>query len=79
MSSPSAAPGKYNPHTPEFQFWQAKLALISGLRAFRQVDGKYLRRWFGDQRELPVLTDAGDDLNAFYDRVEVIACVGEYG
>ena len=68
---PSAAPGKYNPHTPEFQFWQAKLALISGLRAFRQVDGKYLRRWFGDQRELPVFTDAGDDLNAFYDRASL--------
>ena len=68
---PSAAPGKYNPHTPEFQFWQAKLALISGLRAFRQVDRKYLRRWFGDQRELPVFTDAGDDLNAFYDRASL--------
>lgn len=68
---PSATPGKYNPHTPEFQFWQAKLALIAGLRTWKQVDGKYLRRWFGDQRQLPVWTDAGDDLNAFYDRASL--------
>ena len=65
---PSAAPGKYDPHTPEFQFWQAKLALIAGLKTWKAVDGKYLRRWYGDQRQLPVWTDAGDDLNAFYDR-----------
>lgn len=68
---PTAAPGKYDPHTPEFQFWQAKLALIGGLRAWKQVDGKYLRRWFGDQAQLQVWTDAGDDLNAFYDRASL--------
>lgn len=68
---PTATPGKYSPHTPEFQFWQAKLALITGLRTWKQVDGKYLRRWYGDQRQLPVWTDAGDDLNAFYDRASL--------
>lgn len=65
---PTATPGKYKPHTPEYQFWQAKLALIAGLRAWKQHDGKFLRRWYGDQKVLPVWTDAGDDLNAFYDR-----------
>jgi hypothetical protein len=65
---PTAVPGKFDPHTPEFQFWQAKLALIAGLRTWRQMDGRFLRRWFGDQNQLAVLTDAGDDLNAFYDR-----------
>jgi hypothetical protein len=65
---PAAAPGKYQPHTPEFQFWQAKLALIGGLKTWRQLDGSYLKRWYGDQSKLPVKTDAGDDLNAFYDR-----------
>jgi hypothetical protein len=69
--SPKARAGKYDPHTPEFQHWQAKLALIAGLHMWRQVDGTYLRRWFGDQRILPVLTDAGDDLNAFYDRASL--------
>ena len=65
---PTAVAGKFDPHTPEFQFWQAKLALIAGLRAWRQIDGRFLRRWFGDQNQLAVLTDAGDDLNAFYNR-----------
>jgi hypothetical protein len=66
--SPKASAGKYPEHTPGFQFWQAKLALIGGLRTWRQLDGSYLHRWYGDQRTLPVQTDAGDDLNAFYDR-----------
>ncbi len=65
---PTAVAGKFDPHTPEFQYWQAKLGLIAGLRAWRQIDGRFLRRWFGDQNQLAVLTDAGDDLNAFYDR-----------
>jgi hypothetical protein len=65
---PTAVSGKYKLHTPEFQFWQARLGLIAGLRAWRRIDGKYLHRWFGGQSRLPVLTDAGDDLNAFYNR-----------
>lgn len=65
---PSASPGKYDPLTPEFDYWQSKLALISGLRNWKVITGGFLPRWFGNQRSLPVLTDAGDDLNAFYDR-----------
>ena len=65
---PTAVAGKFDPHTPEFQYWQAKLGLIAGLRAWRQIDGRFMRRWFGDQNQLAVRTDAGDDLNAFYDR-----------
>ena len=35
------------------------------------MDGTLPARWFGDQKPvLAVLTDAGDDLNAFYDRGE---------
>jgi hypothetical protein len=68
---PTATAGTYLPHTPEFQFWQAKLALIAGLRTWKQLDGTYLRRWWGDQKQLPVLTDNGDDLNAFYDRASL--------
>ena len=65
---PAAKPGKYPPLTPEFDYWQTKLALIGGLRMWKTMTGSFLPRWWGDQRALPVLTDAGDDLNAFYDR-----------
>ena len=65
---PSAKPGQYEPLTPEFDYWQTKLALIGGLRTWKTLTGAFLPRWWGDQRALPVLTDAGDDLNAFYDR-----------
>ncbi len=65
---PAAAPGLHLAHTPEFDFWQTQTALIRGLRTWRALDGSYLPRWFGDKTVLPVLTNAGDDLNAFYDR-----------
>ena len=65
---PSAKPGKYDPLTPEFDYWQTKLALIGGLRTWKTLTGSYLDRWWGNQSALPVMTDAGDDLNAFYDR-----------
>jgi hypothetical protein len=65
---PKVAPGVYQPDTPEFGYWQAQEALIRGLRAWREVTGAYPEAWFGGQKRLIVLTDAGDDLNAFYDR-----------
>ena len=65
---PSAAVGLYQPPTPAFDFWQTQTALIFGLRVWRAIDGAYLPRWFGNQAVLPVKTNAGDDLNAFYDR-----------
>ncbi|MFL5674980.1 MAG: hypothetical protein ACJ779_08240 [Chloroflexota bacterium] len=65
---PSAKPGTYDPLTPEFDYWQTKLALIGGLRTWKTLTGSFLGRWWGDQQALPVLTDAGDDLNAFYNR-----------
>ncbi len=65
---PSAPAGLYTPHTPEFDFWQTQAALILGLRRWRELAGSYLPRWFGNQALLPALANAGDDLNAFYDR-----------
>ncbi|MFL5757076.1 MAG: hypothetical protein ACJ77N_12350 [Chloroflexota bacterium] len=65
---PSAAAGQYEPHTPDFDFWQTQEALIRGLAAWRQWDGKPLPAWQGSRKKLPVQTNAGDDLNAFYDR-----------
>ncbi|HEV8516301.1 MAG TPA: hypothetical protein VGQ47_01520, partial [Candidatus Limnocylindrales bacterium] len=65
---PPARPGSYPPQTPAFDYWQAQTALIAGLRAWREIDGRYLPRWYGEQQRLPAYTNAGDDLNAFYDR-----------
>lgn len=68
---PAASAAEYPPHTPGFDFWQAQTALIAGLRAWRDADGSYLPRWYGAQRSLPAYTNAGDDLNAFYDRASL--------
>lgn len=65
---PAAEAGIYQAQTPEFDFWQVREALIRGLRVWRDADGAYPETWFGGQDRLIVLTDAGDDLNAFYDR-----------
>jgi hypothetical protein len=65
---PPAPSGQYEPQTAEFDYWQTRAALIAGIKAWRDADGRYLPRWWGDQKVLPVYTDAGDDLNAFYDR-----------
>lgn len=65
---PAASPGVYSAQTPEFDFWQVQEALIRGLRVWRGADGSYPLKWYGAQQRLRVLTDAGDDLNAFYDR-----------
>jgi hypothetical protein len=65
---PSASPAEYPPQTAEFDYWQTLNALVAGIQAWREMDGQHLPSWFGDQRSLPVYTNAGDDLNAFYDR-----------
>jgi hypothetical protein len=65
---PSAPAGTYQPHTADFDYWQTLAALAIGLRTWKAIDGAPLHRWFGEQKSLPVLTDNGDDLNAFYDR-----------
>jgi hypothetical protein len=77
--TPAATPGQYDPLTPEFDYWQTKLALVAGLRNWKVLTGKFLPRWFGDQRSLPVLTDSGDDLNAFYDRSSLQFFHHEFG
>lgn len=69
VSVSGAAPaGLYAPHTASFDFWQTQTALVRGLERWRELDGVYLPRWFGNRQTLPVRTNAGDDLNAFYDR-----------
>ena len=65
---PSAVAGTYPPLTPEYDYWQTLTALVAGLKTWKAIEGSPLHRWFGNQKTLPVLTNSGDDLNAFYDR-----------
>lgn len=66
--SPDAPAGAYQPHTAGFDRWQAYQALTLGVQAWRELEGADPGPWYGNRLNLPVLTDAGDDLNAFYDR-----------
>ena len=65
---PSAPSAVYQPHTEGFDYWQSRNALHLGLAAWSDVAGVPAGPWYGNRSTLPVLTDAGDDLNAFYDR-----------
>jgi hypothetical protein len=65
---PSAPSAVYAPHSEGFDYWQSRNALYLGLAAWRDVAGGPAGPWYGNRSTLPVLTDAGDDLNAFYDR-----------
>jgi hypothetical protein len=65
---PAASPAVYPPHTPGFDHFQTQAALIIGLRNWKAIDGQLLATWYGKQKSLPVFTNNGDDLNAFYDR-----------
>ena len=67
-SNPRLHRGPTQPLTPEFDYWQTLTALAAGLRNWKTIDGQLLHRWYGNQKTLPVLTNNGDDLNAFYDR-----------
>jgi hypothetical protein len=57
-----AAPG-----TPQFLFWQCREGAIAALEAWEASAGAH-KRWQGNRRKLQLLQDAGEDLNAFYDR-----------
>ena len=68
---PAAPAAIYAPGSREFACWQTQTALIRGLRTWRALEGSYLASWQGRRRVLPVRTNAGDDLNAFYDRASL--------
>lgn len=59
--------GLAQPGTPKFLFWQAREAAILAVNAWEASAGPHLA-WQGNRRKLPLLQDAGEDLNAFYDR-----------
>ncbi|MBX3607450.1 MAG: hypothetical protein KF788_19375 [Piscinibacter sp.] len=59
--------GAADPFTPQFLFWQSREAAIAALRAWEACAGTHTQ-WQGRRRRLPLRTDDGEDLNAFYDR-----------
>ena len=55
------------PGTPKFLFWQVREAAIAAVQAWEASAGPHTA-WQGKRKKLPLLQDAGTDLNAFYDR-----------
>jgi hypothetical protein len=67
---PSSPAALFAPDTADFVFWQSREAALTALQVWESLNGP-LRQW-GSQtsnpKKLDLLPDAGDDLNAYYDR-----------
>jgi hypothetical protein len=59
--------GNFAPGTPQFLFWQSREAAIAAVQAWEGSSGPHTK-WQGNRSKLPLLPDAGVDLNAFYNR-----------
>jgi hypothetical protein len=65
------APGRYPQGTPEFVAWQSRQAAILAIEAWEAALGTPLTSWAqeaGNPASLRLEYDAGEDLNAYYDR-----------
>ena len=65
---------QYDPGTPGFLRWQARQAAILAVETWEKVLGTNLTSWAADAAnptKLPLIPDAGDDLNAYYNRASV--------
>src|SRR5258708_10796527 len=65
-----AIQGQFAPGTPEFLFWQCREAALAALDTWESFAGN-LAAWSAeaaDPNNLPLLQNAGNVLNAFYDR-----------
>lgn len=60
------AAGRYAQKTPQFRYWTAADALARGVQFWSRILPS-TARWFTGA-SLPVVLDAGEDLNAYYDR-----------
>lgn len=59
--------GVYSPGSPAFLFWQCREAALASLQAWEAAAGAHTR-WQGNRSRLALRQDAGQDLNAYYDR-----------
>jgi hypothetical protein len=67
----NAAEGRFNLGEPEFLAWQARQAAILAVQAWEDVLGKPLTSWAQESANpasLMIVPDAGEDINAYYDR-----------
>ncbi len=65
--SNTAPEGTFAPGTPRFLFWQCREGALAAVDAWESVTGN-LNAWQGNRKRLALVQDAGEDLNAFYDR-----------
>ena len=64
----TAPPEKvYNPGTPGFLLWQSREAALAAVEAWEASSAPHTN-WQGNRKRIPLIPDAGEDLNAFYDR-----------
>src|SRR5271165_1185673 len=66
-ASPAAL---FDPGTADFLFWQSREAALAAIQMWETLNGP-LKQWgakTANPDKLELLPDAGDDLNAFYDR-----------
>lgn len=64
----------YEPGTPGFLRWQSRQAAILAVQGWEEVFGAPFATWaaaLADPHVLQVKPDAGEDLNAFYDRTSI--------
>ena len=62
--------GLFDPGNPDFLFWQSREAALTAIQTWESLNGP-LTQWGSEAQNpdrLNLLPDAGDDLNAFYDR-----------
>ena len=67
----NAAEGRFDLGEPEFVAWQARQAAILALEAWEEVLDKPLSSWAQESANpasLMLIPDAGEDVNAYYDR-----------
>jgi len=64
------AQGQFDVGTPEFLFWQCREAALAAVEAWEASVAPH-KKWQGNRAKLDLLQDAGDNLNAFYDRGSV--------
>jgi hypothetical protein len=62
--------GTFAPGSPEFLFWQCREAALAAVEAWEASSDSHTN-WQGNRKKLPLRQDAGEDLNAFYDRASV--------
>ncbi|MDQ4097037.1 MAG: hypothetical protein M3144_04115, partial [Actinomycetota bacterium] len=70
IDGPQSPPGLYETGTPEFRYWTAADALTRALAFWTPILPKGTAWQIG--RELPVKLDAGDKLNALYNRQNLL-------